>query len=64
MAGAAAGAPATRWLAPQDVSLLWRVPLGSVYRLASEQSWRRERRGGRSYYDEQDVRRTLDARLT
>ncbi|MDQ0695131.1 hypothetical protein QF048_001573 [Streptomyces sp. W4I9-2] len=63
-AGAAAGAPATRWLAPQDVSLLWRVPLGSVYRLASEQSWRRERRGGRSYYDEQDVRRTLDGRLT
>ncbi|MEU5581758.1 hypothetical protein ABZ791_07490 [Streptomyces huasconensis] len=61
-AGRAGKTAPTRWLAPQDVSLLWRVPLGSVYRLAAEHNWRRERRGGRAYYDESDVRSTLDAR--
>ncbi|MFH8289702.1 hypothetical protein [Streptomyces sp. NPDC018059] len=63
-AGRAVKTAPTRWLAPQDVSLLWRVPLGSVYRLASEHDWRRERRGGRAYYAESDVRRTLDVRPT
>ncbi|MDX3691336.1 hypothetical protein PV726_13515 [Streptomyces europaeiscabiei] len=51
------------WLTPQDVSRLWSVPMGSVYRLASEHEWRRERRAGRSYYDEADVRRTLAERM-
>ncbi|MFD7506291.1 hypothetical protein [Streptomyces sp. NPDC059850] len=51
------------WFTPQDVSRLWGVPMGSVYRLASEHEWRRERRAGRSYYDEADVRRTLAARM-
>ncbi|MFM9593796.1 hypothetical protein ACKI1J_43600 [Streptomyces scabiei] len=59
----AGGVTAVRhWLTPQDVSRLWSVPMGSVYRLASEHEWRRERRAGRSYYDEADVRRTLAAR--
>ncbi|MDN3264566.1 helix-turn-helix domain-containing protein [Streptomyces sp. CSDS2] len=58
------GSAAVRhWLTPQDVSRLWGVPMGSVYRLASEHEWGRTRRAGRSYYDEADVRRTLDARM-
>ncbi|MER7986125.1 hypothetical protein ABTY53_11035 [Streptomyces noursei] len=53
----------TQWVSPQDVSRIWRVSLGSVYRLASENAWGRRRVGGRSHYDEADVRRTLSARM-
>ncbi|MGG2463946.1 helix-turn-helix domain-containing protein [Streptomyces sp. RGM 3693] len=59
----AGGRRRTQWLSPQDVSRIWRVSMGSVYRLASENAWGRRRVGGRSYYDEADVRRTLSARL-
>ncbi|MCZ0973022.1 hypothetical protein O1L55_19810 [Streptomyces albulus] len=57
------GTRRTHWVSPQDVSRIWRVSLGSVYRLASENAWGRRRVGGRSHYDEADVRRTLSARM-
>ncbi|MFE6104089.1 helix-turn-helix domain-containing protein [Streptomyces laurentii] len=44
-----------RWLSPADVARLWSTPLGTVYRLASEQRWGRTSRGGRTYYSEADV---------
>ncbi|GAA4227645.1 hypothetical protein GCM10022254_15850 [Actinomadura meridiana] len=44
-----------RWLTAADISRLWRTPSGTVYRLASEQKWRRVTRAGRTYYAESDV---------
>lgn len=52
----------TRWLSAADISRLWSVPTGSVYRLASEQRWRRSNRGGRTNYLEADVHRTFSRR--
>jgi hypothetical protein len=52
----AAGA---RWLSPSAVARLWSVAPGSVYRLASERSWRRRTRSGRVYYFADDVEATM-----
>ncbi|WP_331719172.1 hypothetical protein [Streptomyces sp. NBC_00158] len=53
----ATAAPATeRWLTAADISQLWHTPTGTVYRLASEERWRRRNRAGRTYYNENDVR--------
>ncbi|MEN8655975.1 hypothetical protein ABCR94_36770 [Streptomyces sp. 21So2-11] len=49
------GAPAEQWLTAADVSRLWRTPIGTVYRLASDNQWRRRSRAGRTYYSEADV---------
>jgi hypothetical protein len=54
-------APTVRWLSAQDISLLWGVPSGSVYRHASEQRWRRRTGKGRTFYHEEDVLRSLGA---
>ncbi|SEK86176.1 helix-turn-helix domain-containing protein [Streptacidiphilus jiangxiensis] len=59
----AARAP-ERWLGAKDVSLLWGASMGTVYRLASEQSWRRVSRGGRTFYAESDVRRWFTRRTS
>ncbi|MFJ6721891.1 hypothetical protein [Streptomyces sp. NPDC091259] len=57
------GAPATeRWLAGADIARLWQVPMGTVYRLASEERWRRRNRAGRTYYNENDVRSCFSRR--
>lgn len=56
--GAAGG-----WLSAYDITRLWGVPTGSVYRLASEKRWRRGRSGGRLYYHATDVERTFGRRL-
>lgn len=48
-------APADRWLTAGDISRLWSTPVGTVYRLASEQRWRRHHRSGRTYYSEADA---------
>ncbi|MFF7081349.1 hypothetical protein [Streptomyces lavendulae] len=54
---AAAPAPATeRWLTAADIAQLWHTPTGTVYRLASEERWRRRNRAGRTFYAEGDVR--------
>ncbi|MGW0905773.1 hypothetical protein [Streptomyces sp. NPDC002853] len=54
--------PAARWLTAADVCRLWGTPKGTVYRLASEQRWRREQRVGRTYYFEQDVHESFSRR--
>lgn len=50
------------WLGAADISRLWRVPTGSVYRMASERGWRRRSQAGHTYYDGSDVERTLGER--
>lgn len=47
--------PTMRWLSAADISRLWSIPAGSVYRLASEQQWRRRNQARRTYYHEADV---------
>jgi hypothetical protein len=49
-----------RWLAAADIARLWRRSTGTVYRLASEQGWRRITRTGRTYYAETDVHGSFD----
>jgi hypothetical protein len=44
-----------RWLTAADISRLWNAPVGTIYRLASEQQWRRKNRAGRTYYSEADA---------
>jgi hypothetical protein len=51
-----------RWLSAADISRLWRIPSGSVYRFASEQDWRRHKQAGRTYYHAGDVHDTLSQR--
>lgn len=48
-------AVAERWLTAADISRLWSTPVGTVYRLASEQRWRRRHGSGRTYYSEADA---------
>ncbi|MFE1029918.1 hypothetical protein ACFW5I_36210 [Streptomyces sp. NPDC058818] len=55
-------AESVRWVTAGDVAQLWGIATGSVYRHASEQQWRRRSRGGRTYYHDADVRRTLGGR--
>lgn len=52
----------TRWLSAMDISRLWAIPSGTVYRLANEQGWRRRSRVRRTYYQEVDVQHTFDQR--
>ncbi|RLK53963.1 hypothetical protein [Actinokineospora cianjurensis] len=54
--------PSPRWLSVGSISQLWRIPPGSVYRLASEQKWRRNTVAGKKLYHETDVRQTFDKR--
>lgn len=58
----ASATPVARWLSATDISRLWRLPAGSVYRLASERRWRRRSQAGRTYYHETDVERTFSQR--
>ncbi|BBC30338.1 hypothetical protein SGFS_016320 [Streptomyces graminofaciens] len=50
------------WLTASDITRLWGVPPGSVYRLASQRAWRRRSHGGRTRYHEADVVRALGDR--
>lgn len=55
---AAAGRAAVateRWLTAADIARLFGTPVGTVYRLASEQRWRRRQRAGRTFYSEADA---------
>ncbi|MGW0393820.1 hypothetical protein ACWDYJ_23555 [Streptomyces sp. NPDC003042] len=61
--GAGARVAATeRWLSAADIARLWHAPVGTVYRLASEERWRRRNRAGRTYYNETDVRSCFSRR--
>jgi hypothetical protein len=51
------------WLRAGDIARLWRVPSGSVYRMASEHRWRRRTKGGKTFYHRDDVDRSLSARM-
>jgi hypothetical protein len=57
-----AGDGETRWLGPTEVARLWRIPTGSVYRLAGQHHWRRRNQSGRVYYDADDVEQTFAER--
>lgn len=54
------GSLSPAWLTAADISRLWNIPTGSVYRLASEGQWRRRSRRGRKLYHEDDVLQSLD----
>ncbi|MFJ5293109.1 hypothetical protein [Streptomyces sp. NPDC088348] len=56
----AAGSAA--WLAASDVARLWETPVGTVYRLASEQQWERRREGTRTLYRGTDVQDCFNRR--
>ncbi|MFE3718123.1 hypothetical protein [Streptomyces cyaneofuscatus] len=55
-------ASARRWLTAADISRLWSIPKGSVYRKASENKWERRHRSGRTFYAESDVHASLGSR--
>ncbi|WP_158920617.1 hypothetical protein [Streptomyces sp. NBRC 109706] len=57
--GQAVTEPVVRWLSARDISRLWRIASGSVYRHASEQRWRRRTVNGRTFYHGGDVLRSL-----
>jgi hypothetical protein len=50
-----------RGLTADDIAHIWKISLGSIYRLASQRKWRRYRDGGRTYYHARDVTETLDS---
>ncbi|MEU6055328.1 helix-turn-helix domain-containing protein [Streptomyces xanthochromogenes] len=50
------------WLTASDVARLWQTPVGTVYRLASEQSWERRRQGTRTLYRAADVQECFNRR--
>lgn len=52
------------WLTASDISRLWGTPIGTVYRLASQQQWRRQSRSGRILYAEADVHDCFNRRAT
>ncbi|MBA6437044.1 hypothetical protein H3T12_21670 [Streptomyces sp. GMR22] len=56
------GAATTIWLTAADISRLWGMAPGSVYRLANEGNWRRQRRGRKMYYHAGDVQRACDTK--
>jgi DNA-directed RNA polymerase specialized sigma24 family protein len=43
-----------------EISTIWGVPRGTVYRYAHERRWRRYVERGRTYYLAEDVIRALD----
>ena len=54
-----------RYLTPAEIAERWNMPLGSVYRHASLNRWRRSEDGRRpALYLEEDVRATLDTLAT
>jgi hypothetical protein len=53
------GAAAPTGLTAREISATWRMPTGTVYWLANEHKWRRERTGRRVHYAQEDVLRTL-----
>ncbi|MGW4160238.1 helix-turn-helix domain-containing protein [Streptomyces sp. NPDC004788] len=61
---AAAPESGERWLTARDIAELFGAATGTVYRLASEQRWRRRNLGGRTYYAETDVHTTFSRRRT
>ena len=57
--GPTGGSADNRWLSAAQITALWDIRSGSVYRLASERRWRRRSAGGRTYYLVDDVQSAL-----
>lgn len=53
------GAAPPAGLTAREISATWHLPTGTVYWLANEHKWRRERTGRRVHYAQDDVLRTL-----
>jgi hypothetical protein len=53
-----------RWLSAADISRLWNIAPGSVYRMASEQRWRRRSTSGRTFYHAADVGDSMARRMS
>ncbi|MEV0496685.1 hypothetical protein AB0I84_03690 [Streptomyces spectabilis] len=58
----AGGRQRVGWLTAADISRLWQLSTGSVYRIASEHGWRRNSRAGRTYYHGGDVATSMRQR--
>jgi hypothetical protein len=56
------GAEPVCWMTAADIGRLWSMPVGSVYRHASESGWRRRVSSGRTRYHGDDVTRSLSGR--
>ncbi|MFC0037765.1 hypothetical protein [Actinomadura rayongensis] len=50
------------WLSTGDIARLWNAAPGSIYRMASEQRWRRRSENGRTRYHAEDVDRAFAGR--
>lgn len=53
-----------RWLSAADIARLWNIAPGSVYRMASEQRWRRRSTSGRTSYHAVDVGDSMARRVS
>jgi len=52
------------WWTPAELAQIYRVPIGTIYRWASEDGWRRVRRGRAVRYHGGDAQRSHDRRRT
>jgi len=50
------------WWTAAELAKLYRVPTGTIYRWASEDKWRRSRRGQQVRYHGGDAQRSFDRR--
>lgn len=56
--------PSDDWWAPAELARIYRVPVGTIYRWASEDRWRRVRRGRAVRYHGADAQNSYDQRRT
>ncbi|MEU9987618.1 hypothetical protein AB0E10_12530 [Streptomyces sp. NPDC048045] len=47
------------WYSVADIEVLWKIPSGSIYRLASQYQWRRRKVSGRVFYHAEDLHSAL-----
>ncbi|MGF0171725.1 hypothetical protein ACQF36_14825 [Streptomyces sp. Marseille-Q5077] len=52
-------APVRTWYSVSDIGLLRDIPAGSIYRLANQHQWRRQKVSGKVYYHHADVTAAL-----
>ncbi|MFF6994332.1 hypothetical protein ACFY93_05150 [Streptomyces sp. NPDC008313] len=47
------------WYSVADIEVLWKIPSGSIYRLANQYRWRRRKVSGRVFYHAEDLHNSL-----
>ncbi|MFG2652909.1 hypothetical protein [Streptomyces sp. NPDC048436] len=47
------------WYSVADIEVLWKIPSGSIYRLANRYKWRRRKVAGRVFYHAADLQAAL-----